>query len=460
MGRIGFEGSPVTGFGVRRTPQHLEHQRSVRQRSGARRTGGAFEHLIEEPQRALRISGHGEGGGGGGADPGRDPGAARRQNAVEEPGRGGRIPFPQPGVREPAGRAQRGAFQRLVGLGYQRDEHAGSRARLPGEQMHAGLPDGEHRVRGIPERGRPRHPRRLREIPAVEQESEQFRPFVPAPFAERREQQVPTAGPEPARLVTREEAPPLGGQGGIRILGEQLAEAEPGGGVPRRFRDGPAKPPNRFAAPSEEREGAAELLGGAGRRARRGEGGFEERQGARVVVRFDSQPRAFQDRGGQLAWDRRTEDAARLGQEARSAKLRRQFHPGLLGKPLVEVEQRGDGHPRLVVAAQDGEQPDAERQAVRVRARTRERGHRRRVIEKPHMGLGAQAEQRRVRSVRPGRIEYREDGREVLGAEQLADLGLQARVRLREPRRSPEQQGECEGRHGRWSATLPVRASR
>ena len=143
--------------------------------------------------------------------------------------------------------------------------------------MHTSHPDGEDRILRIPDRGRLRHPGRLREVRTVEQESQQFRPCVAAPFTERREQQVATPRPEPALLVARQEALPLGGEGGVRILSEQLAEPEPGSRVLRRFRDGPAEPGNRFVAPAEERENAAELTGGSGRRTGRVEGGFEER---------------------------------------------------------------------------------------------------------------------------------------------------------------------------------------
>ena len=276
VGGVHFQGFPVAGLGFRGTPQHLEHQRAVRQGPGARRAGGAFEHLVEESERAFRIPRHGEGGGGGGANPGGNRAATRCEDAVEESRRGGRIASPQPGVRQPAGGAQRRSFQRFAGPGHEGGEHAGSRAGISGRQMHAGLPDGEHRILRIPDRGRLRHPGCLREVPTVEQESQQFRPFVPAPFAERREQQVATTRAEPALLVAREEALPLGGEGGIRILGQQLAEPETGGGVLWRFRDGPAQPGNGFPAPAEEREGAAQLMGGSGRRPGRLERGFEE----------------------------------------------------------------------------------------------------------------------------------------------------------------------------------------
>lgn len=316
VGRIGFQGFPVTGFGFCGAPQHLQHQGAVRQRPGARRTGGTFEHLVEEGERAFRIPRHREGGGRGGANPGGNRVAARCQNAIEQRRRGRRVPTAQPGVREPASRAQRRAVQRLAGPGHERGEHAGSRARIPGQQVHPGLSDGEHRIRRIPDRGRLGHPRRLREVSTVEQEPQQFRPLVPAPFTERREQQVTTTRAEPAFLVAREEALPLVGDGGVRVLSEQLAEPEPRGGVLRRFRDGPPEPVNGFRAPSEERQSAAERMDGSGRRARPLDDSFEEGQGALVVVLLDSLPRAFEDRRRRLAGDRRTKDAARLRHQA------------------------------------------------------------------------------------------------------------------------------------------------
>ena len=365
VGRIGFQGFPVPGFGFGGAPQHFKHQRAVRQRPGARRTGGAFEHLVEEGQRALRIPGHREGGGGGGANPGGKSLPGRRQNAVEQGRRGGRIAPPQPRVREPASRAQRRSFQRFAGPGHQRSKHAGGRVRIAGQQVHAGLPDGERRIRRIPDRGRLRHAPRLREVPAIEQESQQFRPFVPARFTERRKQQVAATHAEPAFLVARKEALPLGSEGGIRILGQQLAEPEPGDGVLRGFRDGPAEPVDGFPAPSEEGETAAELTRRSGRRARRLEDGFEERQGSRAVVLFDAQPRTFEKHRGRLTGGGRTKHAARLRQETRLAELGRQFHPQLAGKRLVVFQQFGHCRPSLVVPAQDGEQPGAEGQVVR-----------------------------------------------------------------------------------------------
>ena len=324
--------------------------------------------------------------------------------------------------------------------------------------MHAGPPDAEHRIRRIPDRGRLRHPRRLREIPAVEQESQQFRPFVPARLAERRKQQVATTPAQPAFLVAHKEALPLGSEGGIRILGQQLAEPEPGDRVLRRFRDGPAEPMDGFLPPSEEREGAAELTRRSRGRARRLEGGFEERQGFRVVVLFDSQPPAFENHRGRLTGGGRTKDAARLRQEPRRAELRRQLHPRLAGKRLVVLQQCGHGRPSLAVAAQHGEQPRAEGQVVRFGARGLESVHRCRVIQKPHVRLGAKAERHRVRPGRSRSVQDRENGREVLLPEPLAHLGQQARIRL--PRHPPNQQSEYERRHGRRSATVSVRASR
>ncbi len=312
----------------------------------------------------------------------------------------------------------------------------------------------------MPDRRRLGHPGRLREVPTVEQESQQFRPLVPAPFTERREQQVAPPRPEPALLVAREEAPPLGGEGGIRILGQQLAEPEPGGGVLCRFRDRPAEPANGFQAPAEERKGATELMGGSWRRTGRVEDGFEDGQGSLIVVLLDSQPRALQNRRGGLAGHRRTKDAARLRRQAGLTELCRELHPGLVREPLIKLQQFGDRRPHLVVPAQHGEQPGAERQAVRFRERVLENDDGRRVVEESHVRLGAQAEQRGVRSVRSRRIQSRESRGEIPVSEQLADLGQQARVRLRRPRHSSQQQSECEGRHGRRSATVPVSVSR
>lgn len=45
---IGSQRLAVAGFGVRGPPEHLQHQGAVGQRSRARRTRGAFEHLVEE----------------------------------------------------------------------------------------------------------------------------------------------------------------------------------------------------------------------------------------------------------------------------------------------------------------------------------------------------------------------------------------------------------------------------
>ena len=58
-----------------------------------------------------------------------------------------------------------------------------------------------------------------------------------------------------------------------------------------------------------------------------------------------------------------------------------------------------------------------------------------------------------MRSVRSRRVQNRESRGEGLVAEQSADFGEQARVRLRRSGRSPQQQSDGERRHARWSAT-------
>lgn len=296
MGGIGVQRLAVAGLRLGGPPEHLQHQGAVGQRPGAGRSDGAVEHLTEERERPGRIAAHREGGGGGGADPGRDRGAARLQHPVEQAGRRGRVPGAQPGVRQPARGAQRGARQRLPGTGDERSEDAGGGGRIPGEQVDARPADVEGGVPRIANRGGLRGAARVFEFAAVEQQAHQLHPLVPAPFMDRREQEVTAAGAEPALLVSRQQAPPLGGPVRIRILGEQLPEPEARRGIRRGFGDGPPEPRNRFLAPSEKGETPPELIRGSRGRAGRPDDGLEERQGSVVVVFRDVQPRALQQR--------------------------------------------------------------------------------------------------------------------------------------------------------------------
>lgn len=86
--------------------------------------------------------------------------------------------------------------------------------------------DLEGRIPGIPRRRRLHHAAGFLRFAAVEQQAHQLHPVVPASVADRGEQQVTAPCPQPTFLVSQEEAPPLGGPVGIRILSEQLAEPE------------------------------------------------------------------------------------------------------------------------------------------------------------------------------------------------------------------------------------------
>ena len=229
--RIGFQGFPVAGFGVRAAPQEFEHEGAVGQRPGARRTRGAVQHLIEERERPRRIAAHRECGRGGGPNPGRDSLAARLQHAFEERRCRPRVASPQPCLGQPAGRAERRSLQGFAGPGHEGSENLGGSAGVPGKQLYPRPANCERRFPRIPGRGGLRHARRLRHLTAVEQQSQQLHPIVPAPVADRGEQQVAAAGPKPALLVAREQPPPLGGQIGIRILGQQLPEPEANGRI-------------------------------------------------------------------------------------------------------------------------------------------------------------------------------------------------------------------------------------
>ena len=113
----------------------------------------------------------------------------------------------------------------------------------------------------------------------------------------------------------------------------------------------------------------------------------------------------------------------------------------------------------MVVPTKHGEQADAQRQIAGIRASALEGCHRRRVVQEPHIRVGAKPEQRRVGPLRAGRIEDFQRRGEVLLFEQTANLLQQHRVGLSRLRKwcepSPEQEDESECRHGRRAPTSP-----
>lgn len=233
MGRVGFQRLAVAGLRLRRTAEHLEYQAAVGQRSGTGRTRGAVDHLAKERQGPGGIPAHRECGRGGGADSGRNRLATRRQDAVEERRRTRRVSSPQPGVGQPTGRAERRSFQGFARPRHEGSEDLGGSAGVPGKKLHPRPADLDRRLPRIPGRGGLRHARRFHRLAAVEQESQQLYPLVPAPVADRGQQQVPAAGPEPALLVAREQPLSLRSEVGVRILGQQLPEAEANGRLVR-----------------------------------------------------------------------------------------------------------------------------------------------------------------------------------------------------------------------------------
>lgn len=168
----------------------------------------------------------------------------------------------------------------------------------------------------------------------------------------------------------------------------------------------------------------------------------------------------FQGQGRGIARRRGTEHLSGLVRETRLPEGGREFHPERLGERGVERQQLAQDLARLAVPAQHGEQPDAQGQRLGVPGAVFERRDRGRVVEQPDMRLGAQAFHRRLLPSRPGCIENLESRDEILLPEPLPRLRQQLEVGLSGARRSPEQQGQCEARHGRRSATSRVRASR
>ena len=246
VGRIGLQGLPVTPFRLRGTPQHLQYQRAVGERSGARGARSAFEHLVKKGEGARQIAAHRKGGGGGGANAGGDSVAASFQNAVEESCRRRWIAGAQTRIGQPAGGAQRGAVEWLAGRGNQRCKHRGGGTGIAGQQMEPRLADVEGWIPRIPCRSGLHHARCFHPVTAVEQQPQQFHPVVPALAGRqtrslvrpgsgddpavpgRSEQQVAAPRPQPAFLVPTQQTLALGGPVGIRVLGEQLAESKAG----------------------------------------------------------------------------------------------------------------------------------------------------------------------------------------------------------------------------------------
>ena len=313
MGRIGFQRAPIARFRFGGPPQHLQHQGAVRKRPGASRAGGAVEHLTKERQRPRRIAAHREGGGGGGANAGRDSLAARLQHPIEEHRGRSRVASPQTRVREPAGRAQRGAVQRFAGSGDQTLENLGGGGQFAHLQVRPRPADFEGRIAGVTSRGRAYDAGRLHDVAPVEQQSHQCHPAIPTSRHQSRsavysgsahdrvlvepgEQQVQTTGLQPTLLVTGEKPSAFGGPSGIGILGEQLAQPEAHHGIVRRFCGSPAEVGYRLLAEPEAREQSAQIEGRPRRRPRRRGGGFEQRQRTLVVAFGQQQTPALQRR--------------------------------------------------------------------------------------------------------------------------------------------------------------------
>ena len=122
-------------------------------------------------------------------------------------------------------------MERFAGRGDERREDLRRSVVVPGQQVRARPADVEHRIRRKSGGGRPPDAGGLGDVAAVEQQSQQFRPGVPTPFADRREQQVAAARAEPAFFITRQQPLPLGGENGVRILRQQLSEPKPHRGV-------------------------------------------------------------------------------------------------------------------------------------------------------------------------------------------------------------------------------------
>ena len=116
---------------------------------------------------------------------------------------------------------------------------------------------------------------------------------------------------------------------------------------------------------------------------------------------------------------------------------------------LVEDQQFVHRGARFVVPAQHGEQADAERERVGFRAGPLEHLDRRHVVQQPDVCIGAEPEQRRVGSVRARGVQRLQHSSEFLLFQETEGLGQDPRIRLDGRRASPEQEDECERRHGR-----------
>ena len=188
---------------------------------------------------------------------------------------------------------------------------------------------------------------------------------------------------------------------------------------------------------------------GPRRRIRRRDGGLEKRQGPRVVVCRDAEPRALQNRPCRVVRGGRAEDAAGLRRQTGRTKLSGQFHSGFRWEPLVQSEQLFNRRPRLAVPAQHGEQPGAESQVAGFAGSVRERRDRRRIVQEPDVRLRAQTVQSRITAVRSGRIQDFERQDELLAFQETAGLRHHHSVRLDGRGAAPTPKDERERRHGR-----------
>ena len=427
MGRIGVEGGAVTGLRLRRATQHLQHHRAVPERGRPAGARNPREQPIELGQRASRVAAHGEGGGGGAADPRRDAVGSLVEHPPEK-GRGRRgIPAAQARLPEPAGGACAHRAEGFVRRRNQRREKGGGGRRIPVRKEQPRPSDAERRIAGEARGSRRQDPGRFRPllgiaVGAVEQQPEELHPEIPPirgcrfpaggfpaggfpaggllvprfPSRRHRQQQGAPALAETTLFIAVEEPLALRRPSRVRVLDQELPEAEADRPAPRRAGQRAAQPGDRFRATPHRRQTAPEFISGARGRPFPGGRGPEQRERPFVVALREPQPAAFEDHCGLLSGSGRAEHPARFRNETGLPQGDGELPPRLGSGDGIEREQLRDRPAGFLVAAEQTQQSDPQTEGAPVAGGLRERGHRRRVVEKPDQRLGLKTVEDRI----------------------------------------------------------------
>lgn len=149
----------------------------------------------------------------------------------------------------------------------------------------------------------------------------------------------------------------------------------------------------------------------------------------------------FQRQGRRIRGARGTQQPARLGNETRPAQLHGKFQSGNVGKAPIKGQQFGQDLPSFLVPAQQGEEPDADRQVFGLTGSPFEHGDRRGIVEQSDIGVGPEPKDLRAGSFRARGVQNLQCRGEVLLLKQPAHLDQQCAIRLGRPGQPQEENG-------------------